>query len=158
MKMNIIKLIEQEVKNIIKESENELYNTLLSLRKNLILSAQKVYDEWEQDDEGYDEEYGTGGICDDIADSMCEVINEKTDYSCFHLYNEYDCHTSIYVYDKYYKLLYNVDIPPHVYETGYGYNWKKNKDVIIKINNVEITELSYDDYIDENGDLKNEFN
>jgi hypothetical protein len=156
--MNIIKLIEQEVKNIIKESDNKLYNTLLSLRKDFIISAQKVYDEWDQDEEGYDEEYGSGGICDDIADSMCDVINEKTNYGCFHLYNEYDCHTSIYVYDESNKLLYNVDIPPYVYETGYGYTWKKNKNISFNINNVEIIELDYSHYIDEDGNLKNEFN
>lgn len=136
---------------------NELYNTLLRLRSDLVLSAQKVYNDWEQDEEGYDEVYGSGGICDDIAEAMCEVINNKTNYGCFHLYNEYDCHTSIYVYDNSTKQIYNVDIPPYVYEKGTGYNWKKINDVSFNINHISIDEVEWDMYLDDNGDLKNEW-
>ena len=138
-------------------SNNKLYDTLLILRNDLALSAQKVYDDWEQDDEGIDEIYGSGGICDDIADAMCDVINNKTNYGCFHLYNEHDCHTSIYVYDDTTKQIYNVDIPPYVYEKGTGYNWKKINDVSFNVNHIYIDEAEWDMYFDDNGNLKNDW-
>jgi len=143
--------------NLINENNDKLYNTLLTLRKDLASSAQKVYDDWEQDDEGYDDVYGGGGICDDIADAMCDVIYNKTNYECFHLYNEHDCHTSIYVFDNNTKEIYNVDIPPYVYEKGYGYTWKKIKDVSFNLNHIDINEVDWDTYLDDEGNLKDEW-
>ena len=139
------------------DSSNKLYNTLMALRNDLALSAQRVYNEWEQDEDGYDEVYGAGGICDDIADAMCDIINNKTDYDCFHLYNEHDCHTSIYVYDTTIKHIYNVDIPPYVYEKGTGYNWKKINNVSFNLNHINIDEVEWEIYLDGDGNLKNEW-
>lgn len=139
-------IIAKKVKAYLNESfnENRMEKVLLSLRENLINTAQVIYNEWEQDEEGIDEFYGSGGICDDIADAMCKVINEKTDYGCFSLYNEYDCHTAIYVHEMETKTIYKVDIPPYVYEIGTGYNWKKIKDVSFNVDNVEITEEEWE--------------
>ena len=160
--MELRKFIATTIREYLNEqnetSNNKLYNTLMVLRNDLALSAQKVYNDWEQDDEGNDEIYGSGGICDDIADTMCDVINNKTNYSCFHLYNEYDCHTSIYVYDTITKQIYNVDIPPYVYEKGTGYNWKKINDVSFNLNHINIDEVEWDIYLDDEGNLKNEWN
>jgi hypothetical protein len=139
-------------------SQNKLYNTIYRLRKELTLAAQSIYDEWDQDEDGVDDYYGSGGICDDISDAMCKVISNKTNYDCFHLYNEYDCHTSIYVYDTKTKQIYNVDIPPHVYEKGTGYNWKKINNVSFNINHINIDEVEWDTYLNDNGDLKDEWN
>jgi len=146
------------LKSFINErNENNMFNDLVKIRADLILVAQKIYNEWEQDNEGYDELYGTGGICDEIADAMCDVVHGKTDYNCFTLYNEFDCHTSIYVYDIEKKLLYNVDIPPYIYESGIAYTWKKLKDVNFIVDHVAITEQDYDDYLDENGEVIDSF-
>lgn len=146
------------IKYLIKEQdENNMFSELLEIRTDLILVAQKVYDEWEQDNEGYDELYGIGGICDDIADAMCNLIHSKTDYNCFTFYNEFDCHTSIYVYDTEKKLLYNVDIPPYVYESGTAYAWKKLKDINFNVNHVTITQKDYNDYLDENDEIIDSF-
>lgn len=143
--------------SLLNENTNELYSKISSLRRELALAAQKVYSEWEQDEEGYDEVYGSGGICDDIADAMCGVVNDKTEYGCFTLYNEYDCHTSIYVYDIGSKKIYNVDIPPYVYEKGTAYTWKKIQDVTFDVNNIDISEVDWDMYLDEDGNLKDEW-
>ena len=147
------------IKKLIKESLNsnsKLFQTINNLKYDLINAAQKVYNQWEQDEEGHDEWYGSGGICDDIAEAMCDVINNKTQYACFHLYNEYDCHTSIYVYDRENREIYNVDIPPYVYEQGTAYTWKKIPNVQFFENDVTIENRSYDydDFIDENGDVR----
>lgn len=143
--------------NEINDINNNLYNTLINLRNDFAIAAQKVYDEWEQDEEGNDEIYGSGGICDDIADAMCDVINNRTNYDCFHLYDEYDCHTSIYVYDVNSKQIFNVNIPPYVYEKGFGYSWKKINDVTFNLNDIDISEVDYDVYIDDDGNIKNEW-
>jgi hypothetical protein len=147
------------IKQILKEALNtnsKLYQTINNLKKDLVVAAQNVYNKWEQDEEGHDEWYGSGGICDDIAEEMCNVIYRKTNYNCFYLYNEYDCHTSIYVYDRENREIYNVDIPPYVYEQGTAYTWKKIPNVQFFENDVTIENRSYDydDFIDENGDIR----
>jgi len=147
--MKKIILTENQYNFLLKENRSELYSYLESVKDNIAKAAQKVYDNWEQDEEGYDEVYGGGGICDDIADAMCNVIQG---YDCFHLYNEHDCHTSIYVYDTENKEIYNVDIPPYKYEKGYGYTWEKIQDVELSNKDVQINDLTYDEYIDEDGE------
>lgn len=155
--MKLLNIIKSTIREYFYEqnSNNTLYDTLINLREDLILVSQKVYDEWNQNEHGYDEYYGSGGICDDIADAMCHnVINLKTNYGCFHIYNEYDCHTSIYVYDLATKQIYNVDIPPYIYESGTGYNWKKIKNVSFNVNHIDIIEVEWDNYFDNDGNLK----
>lgn len=151
----LIKTFINIIKEQISQNKSDMYENLLNIRGDLILAAQKIYNEWKQDEDGYDEVYGSGGICDDIAGAMCSVIYSKTEYGCFTLYNEYDCHTSAYVYDIEKKLLYMVDIPPYVYETGTAYTWRKIKDVEFFIRNVTIEEYDYDDYLNEDGDILN---
>ena len=155
-----MKLIETIIKKCLKEQNsmlnNDIYQDILKLRSDLIIAAQKVYSEWEQDEDGYDEVYGEGGICDAMADAMADVVNEKTKWGVFHLYNESDCHTSIYVYDNKSQKIYNVDIPPYVYERGTGYNWKKISDVTFKVDNIEINEVDWDDFMDEDGSVRDD--
>ncbi len=119
-----------------KEAYN-LKNKIESLIPRMVSKVQRVYDNWNQDEEDYDEMYGHGGICDDIADAICQVLMNN-DIDSFSSYNEYDFHTSAYAYDfsKYdgyehkeqgidERIMYKVDIPPYIYETGSGYTWKK---------------------------------
>ena len=44
-----------------------------SIRLELATAAQKIYDEWFQDEEGYDHEVGHGGICHLIAGQLPKV-------------------------------------------------------------------------------------
>jgi hypothetical protein len=123
----------------------------------LIAAAQKVYDEWDQDEDGIDEYYGSGGICDDIADEICQVIESLTPHNCFTRYDEYECHTSCYIYNVDTRLCFFLDIPYHVYETGGGYSWKKIKDVEFATNFIFIKQVDYDDFFDEDGDFINQY-
>lgn len=144
--MNLRKFILNELRLL--EQVDDMYNAINELRGKIAVAAQGVYNQWEQDEDGNDEMYGSGGICDDIADAMCKVIYDNTNFGCFHLYNEYECHTSIFVYDEKNRKMFNVDIPPYVYENGYGYNWKKIDDVTFDTNHIKIDEVDYDDYED----------
>jgi hypothetical protein len=139
------------MKIFIKESddpEDIMQNKLKSLKAKMAYEAQKVYDQWDQDDEGHDEHYGYGGICDDIADKMCEVIYNNTEYSCNTRFCEYDHHTSIYVTDEKNKITFNVDIQPYNYEEGAGYTWKKIKGVKFTEDMIDIRQSDYESFED----------
>ena len=110
--------------------------------------AQKLYDEWNQDEEGYDEVLGTGGICDEMAEKFCDYIIRTMKYDAFSYYDEYSTHTYCIVYDD--NAAYILDLPADVYEKGYLYTWKKIKNVIIKESDFEIIKVKRSDFIDEN--------
>jgi len=116
----------------------------------LVKIAQKVYDEWDQDEEGYDEILGTGGICDEIAEKFCDYIIRIIKHDAFSYYDEYSTHTCCIVYDD--NTAYVLNLPADVYEKGYLYTWKKRKDVIIKENDFEIIKVKRSDYVDNNGE------
>lgn len=140
--------------NFIKEGTSYLEKTIRVLvRKSIIEEVQKIYDDWQQDDEGIDEIYGEGGICDDIADKIASICMENG-LNSFTLHDPYETHTSAYVYSTYNKTCYNVDIPYSIYEKGYGYTWTKIPGVIFEENMVTISEVDYDIYIDEKGNVK----
>ncbi len=127
-------------------------NVLDGLKSDFASSAKKLYDAWEQDDEGYSESYGSGGICDDIADAMVDIIHEKTPYTAFRHYDEHACHTSVYVYhcEEDNNILFFVDISPYVYEKGGGYTWKKINDVEFDESVVDVMDMSgyFDSFVD----------
>ena len=135
------------------ENNNILKNTIISLKPQLAQAAQHIYDLWNQNDEGFAEMYGYGGICDDIANAMCDVIYKNTQYDSFYLYNEYDYHTSIYVYDTESETCYNVDISPYFYEEGAAYTWKQIKNVEFIPSMISIRHVCYEDYIDQDGNI-----
>ncbi len=109
---------------------NPLYHKIRALTPQLLAAAQKVYDEWEQDEEGMDPELGFGGICQDIADAMASVLNQTLpDYNFTIMDNNGigEQHVWVVIWDD--SECYAVDIPPGVYETGSGYTWHKIPDV-----------------------------
>jgi hypothetical protein len=149
-----MKLNEQisRIRNIMDLNEQTDTDTLFSLKSRLALSAQKVYDEWAQDENGYCDMLGEGGICQDIADAMADVL----------INNGIECGTvsqesgeqHVYVVARTEDGVYNVDIPPYLYETGGGYCWKKIPDVEFDERYLVINRLSSDpdeyyDYIGE---------
>ena len=136
------------------ENNNLLQEVISTLKPQLAQAAQSIYDAWEQDEEGFAEMYGGGGICDDIAKIMCDVIDKNTSFGSFYLYNEYDYHTSIYVYDNGTKECCNVDISPYYYEEGAAYTWKKIPEVEFISSMVSIRRVDYEDYIDEEGNVR----
>ena len=117
------------------------------IARNLAMVAQDVYDDWDQID-GYSEAYGTGGICDDIAQEMAEVITRKLRLNAYSQYNEYDTHTSVFVQIDEIQGLIKVDIHPSNYEVGYGYTWQKIPNVRFNSGMVSVEDFSdfYSEY------------
>ena len=110
---------------------------LLGLRAKIATAAQEVYDHWEQNEEGEDPEFGGGGICDKVAEAIAGVINEEiSGIETFDGGQEGDDHAWVIVQRD--GEAYGVDIPPGVYETGGGYNWRKREGVQIKPEHVVV--------------------
>jgi hypothetical protein len=154
------KALDKKFHNLIPSSEKELYklwknanNTLLkenisikvdikTLKQELAKAAQKVYDEWEQDENYLDPILGSGGICQDIAEAMCDVLNNN-DIECVSVSQEIG-EQHVYVVAKTEDGIFNVDIPPYLYETGGGYNWKKIPNVEFDESYITIDRISSD--------------
>lgn len=117
---------------------SELESHLKKLRPNLAEAAQTVIDGWVQDDEGYDDIFGSGGACDAVAQAMTSVIVERLgeDVSVTDGGHDGDDHAYIIVYDA--TEAFAVDVPPEVYETGGGYQWRKIKDAKVSANDITI--------------------
>lgn len=133
---------------------------LMALREAMASAAQQEYDGWNQDDEGIDEELGGGGICDRISESMANVIDGSIEGAEFRDGGqEGDDHA--YNYVRIGDEAFGVDIPPHVYETGGGYNWSKIPGVKFKPDDVDIWPVPLrnvfpedeDDHFAEGGDV-----
>ena len=147
-------LKKQDLSKIIREYFNQILEnqSLSNIKTELASAAQKVYDEWNQDDNGEDDMLGGGGICQDIADAMANILSN----------HGIECATvsqtvgeqHVYVVAKTEDGVFNVDINPFHYETGGGYNWKKIPDVKFDQRYVTIEKLSsnpedFNQYIDE---------
>jgi hypothetical protein len=123
---------------------------LRALTAQLASAAQGIYDSWDQDGDGVDEEYGEGGICDDVADAMIGVIiHAIPDANCQTHYDDSVGHTSVMVArpdpdDDTTGQGATVDISPYVYETGAFYHWKKKPNVTISPQMVAIYPLEYE--------------
>lgn len=109
-----------------------LMRQLLALRPQIATAAQKIYDEWTEEDQG--------GICDQIAQEISGIIAsnieniELDDYG-----HEGDDHAAVVV--KRPGKAYLVDIPHSVYETGGGYSWKKIPNIRFKPDDIIIIRL-----------------
>jgi hypothetical protein len=104
-------------------SEDPSVKILGSMKTALAAAAQKVYDAWEQDAEGHDDEYGGGGICHDIAEDMAEVLNHAGVEAVTVSQSVGEVH--VFVVAKFREGVYSIDIPPSLYERGHAYTWKK---------------------------------
>jgi len=117
-------------------------NEIEGIARALASAAQDVYDSWNQID-GVDEYYGTGGICDDIAEEMANIIRRKLGYDAYSNYNQYDTHTSVVVIgNRDEEWMVKVDIHPSNYEVGYGYTWQKIDGVRLSERDVSVEDFS----------------
>lgn len=112
-----------------------LKTDLEALRPQLAQAANKIIEEWTQDDEGMDDMVGTGGVCDEVSQAMGSVIPWDTHEGGA----EGDDHSWLIVVRG--EEVVGVDIPPGVYETGGGYNWTKLEDHRVEPHHVEIFEM-----------------
>ena len=92
-------------------------------------AAKSVYDDWLQDEDGFDEELGLGGICQDIASKMTEVLDQAGVQATATIHSTIG-ENHVFVVALLDDGVFEIDIPPHVYETGGGYVWKKKPDVV----------------------------
>ena len=121
-------------------SSQSLKSQLYSLRLKIIEAAQRVLDEWFQDDEGVSDEFGGGGVCDQISNAIMGVVGQ-------HIPNVNFMDGGQDGDDHAYPIIYNdekafiIDIPNYIYEIGGGYSWRKIPNVILKENDVVIEEI-----------------
>jgi hypothetical protein len=115
---------------------------IYNLRDKLVDAAQSVLDEWQQDEEGFDEEYGTGGPCEFIAGAIGDVLAaEIEDIEFEEGGQDGDDHAFLVVSAPFDTKEYVVDIPPGVYESGGGYRWRKHADVVLDEDDIVIEPL-----------------
>ena len=113
-----------------------------SLVPRIVAAAQRVYDEWEQDEDGNDEFLGNGGVCDQINQEIQEILS-GAGFDVIDGGQDGDDHAfSFAVKDG---STYLVDIPANVYEVGSGYTWKKRPNVTITAQDVVISPIRYED-------------
>jgi len=114
---------------------------LRSYATDLAALAQKEYDEWDQDDDGYSEELGTGGICDRIADAIGGYLSNRG----FDIENGgQDGDDHAWIYASKHGMTFAVDIAPNTYEIGGGYSWRKRPNVVFDGKHIDIGAMPYD--------------
>ncbi len=118
-------------------NEEPSVKILQSLKAALAAAAQMVYDSWEQDEEGSDEEYGYGGICHDIADAMSEVLSGAGVEASSVSQSIGEVH--VFVVAKFAEGVYAIDIPPSTYERGSAYTWSKIKGVRFSAQDIDVS-------------------
>lgn len=138
----------------------ELLDFIDTIKPQLALAAEAVYNAWDQDEDGHSEEYGSGGICDKISDELVYTFDRLKpdnlkDWDSFTMYKEHECHTDMYVVNHQIKKIYEVSLPPHAYESGGGYTWKKKREHEINpaAFHVNDTYLDYENFFDEEGNM-----
>jgi hypothetical protein len=117
-----------------------------SLAPLFVKAAQEEYDAWTQDENGIDDEFGGGGICDAIANQISTILAENG-FETAEGGQEGDDHA--YVFTAKDGHAFGVDIPPYIYETGAGYSWKKKEGVQFVPDHIEVYPVKYEDVFGE---------
>lgn len=125
---------------IIIAASNPTINDLKRLMPLMAAGAQRAYDAWDQNDEGEDPELGVGGICQDVAEEISGVLNMNGIEAGTVSQQVGDQH--VYTIAKLNDGVYEVDIPPSLYETGGGYVWKKRKGITFNPSMIYVSMIS----------------
>jgi hypothetical protein len=120
--------------------ENPALNSIAEITRPvlhaLVQAAQKEYDKWSQDADGYDEEVGYGGICQLIADELVCILSNHDIYNCEIISSNSEPH--VYVMGCFKEGIFTIDIPWSIYERGSGYVWKKLPNVVFDEDHIVI--------------------
>jgi hypothetical protein len=122
--------------------EMDLRGRLEALRPLFVAAAQEVYDSWDQDDDGYAEGLGYGGICHLVADAIGEVLSERG-IDTVNIHWDDANHVACVAYDDDGGCI--VDVPCSLYERGGWYNWRKMKNVKFDGRDITISRISRGD-------------
>lgn len=107
-------------------------------RADAVRRVQAVYDAWEQDADGFDEMYGGGGICDDVAGALVDAL-QAAGFEAATLHYEQDNHTVALAQMQ--GRTVEVDIPLHLYESGSWYSYKKKLGVRFTTAHITVVDL-----------------
>lgn len=118
-------------------------NDLKALLSELAAAAQREYDAWEQDEDGIDEELGSGGICHLIADQFISVL-AGAGIEAVTTHSEGVGENHVWVTACIEEGVVLVDIPPGVYETGGGYTWQKKPGIVFSKNDIVVDRIDPD--------------
>ncbi len=111
-----------------RRSNRFLLERVYALSPQLVAAAQTQYDAWNQDQDGFDEELGCGGLCQNIAEDFCSILGEagfaaemvdNNGVGEQHVWAEFE--------EQGWRIA--IDIPPGIYESGGGFCWKKRPGV-----------------------------
>lgn len=130
-------------KNWFENIKSPAFQSLVKLRPQMAIAAQNVYDNWVQDE---DDEYNGGGICQDIAEAISNVVNNN--YS-----GNFDVGTvsaqcgeqHVWVVMTVDDEAFEIDVPYSMYERGGGYNWQKIQGVKFSPNDIIISPMDHGD-------------
>ena len=87
------------------------------LHADIAQRANAILDEWTQDEDGYDEVFGGGGVCDQISNEIASAIYDRyDDVGIMDGGQDGDDHAYPIAYRN--GAAFAIDIPPDVYETG----------------------------------------
>jgi hypothetical protein len=117
---------------------SSLYKRLMAIRPHIAAAAQEVYDLWEQD------EFDSGGICDEISSAINTVIN-SAGIDATEGGHDGDDHSYMVAYDNITAFI--VDIPYDTYEIGGGYSWEKIPDVVFTPDDIIIAPTQRPDWV-----------
>ena len=116
------------------DKEIENLPSIVDIKKMVpILSkiAQKVYDDWDEEDI---DTYGGGGICHLIAEEIASYLNVQG-VDTRTISSNFEQH--VYCLSKLKEGIYSIDIHWSYYEAGGGFSWKKTPNVIFDGSEIE---------------------
>lgn len=130
------------------ESTDKSVNDIKHLIPQLVKAAQAAYDEWNQDETEGDPDLGFGGICQNIAEAISDVLNSHgVDATTVDSGGMGEQH--VWAVANVSEGVFGVDIDYHRYEVGGGYTWKKRLGVTFDDGDIDIylMDVNWDDII-----------
>jgi len=118
-----------------------LCERVASLKPEICVVAQEVYDEWDEDEF----EYFGGGICHLIADAIVDYLQSRNIDAIPFSQQIDEVHVFTIAYDENTREACEVDIDPRIYESGAGYSWTKIEGVTFEPNHVWVGPIDFED-------------